>query len=156
MIRVAEADTYMHQRSVPDLLSDAGPTWRSVREQKRFEQPLSACPPEGPEALPACSLFQGTKAWLEPRLEPAENSSIHQPEHAQVPSTEAGVRAMGREPIDARRVTARRTRRIAARPAFLLGRSAWGHVNRDRTPREKDSGPSGHHRFIKLLLLNYF
>ena len=24
------------------------------------------------EALQACSLFQGTKAWLEPRLEPAE------------------------------------------------------------------------------------
>jgi len=35
-------------------------------------QPLNACPPEGPEALQACSLFQGTKAWLEPRLEPAE------------------------------------------------------------------------------------
>ena len=35
-------------------------------------RPLNACPPEGPEALQACSLFQGTKAWLEPRLEPAE------------------------------------------------------------------------------------
>jgi hypothetical protein len=35
-------------------------------------QPLNACPPEGPEALQAYSLFQGTKAWLEPRLEPAE------------------------------------------------------------------------------------
>ena len=35
-------------------------------------QPLNACLPEGPEALQACSLFQGTKAWLEPRLEPAE------------------------------------------------------------------------------------
>ena len=31
-------------------------------------RPLNACPPEGPEALQACSLFQGTKAWLEPRL----------------------------------------------------------------------------------------
>ena len=42
---------------------------RSVRRSVR---PLNACPPEGPEALQACSLFQGTKAWLEPRLEPAE------------------------------------------------------------------------------------
>ena len=41
----------------------------------RSVQPLNACPPVGPEALQACSLFQGTKAWLEPRLEPAENSS---------------------------------------------------------------------------------
>ena len=45
---------------------------RSVREQRRSVQPLNACPPEGPEALLACSLFQGSKAWLEPRLEPAE------------------------------------------------------------------------------------
>jgi hypothetical protein len=45
---------------------------RSVREQRRSIQPLNACPPEGPEALLACSLFQGSKAWLEPRLEPAE------------------------------------------------------------------------------------
>ena len=43
---------------------------RSV--QLFFEQ-LNACPPEGPEALQACSLFQGSKAWLEPRLEPAES-----------------------------------------------------------------------------------
>ena len=35
-------------------------------------RPLNSCPPEGPEALQACSLFQGTKAWLDPRLEPAE------------------------------------------------------------------------------------
>ena len=41
----------------------------------RSVQPLNACPPVGPEALQACSLFQGTKVWLEPRLEPAENSS---------------------------------------------------------------------------------
>ena len=32
-------------------------------------RPLNACPPVGPEALQAWSLFQGTKAWLEPRLE---------------------------------------------------------------------------------------
>ena len=38
-------------------------------------QPRNACPPEGPEALQACSLFQGTKAWLEPRLEHLLNSS---------------------------------------------------------------------------------
>ena len=36
---------------------------------RRFCSPLNACPPVGPEALQAWSLFQGTKAWLEPRLE---------------------------------------------------------------------------------------
>ena len=38
-------------------------------------RPLNACPPEGSEALQACSLFQGTKAWLEPRLWNLLNSS---------------------------------------------------------------------------------
>ena len=52
---------------------------RSV--QLFFEQ-LNACPPEGPEALQACSLFQGSKAWLEPRLEPAET-------HPALPGREA-------------------------------------------------------------------
>jgi hypothetical protein len=57
--------------SVPDLMSDACPT--AVRRPvQRSVRPLNACPPEGPEALQACSLFQGSKAWLEPRLEPAE------------------------------------------------------------------------------------
>lgn len=52
------------------------------RSVQLFFRPLNACPPEGPEALQACSLFQGSKAWLEPRLEPAET-------HPALPGREA-------------------------------------------------------------------
>ena len=58
--------------SVPDLVSDAYPNRLFGVHLFASVRPLNACPPEGPEALQACSLFQGTKAWLEPRLEPAE------------------------------------------------------------------------------------
>ena len=34
--------------------------------------------------------------------------------------------------------------------AFLLCRVPVKHVNRDRTMRDKDSGPSGHHRWMEL------
>ena len=34
--------------------------------------------------------------------------------------------------------------------AFLLCRVPVKHVNRDRTMRDKDSGPSGHHRWTDL------
>ena len=53
-------------------MADACPICCSVFNLFESVRPLNACPPEGPEALQACSLFQGTKAWLEPRLEPAE------------------------------------------------------------------------------------
>ena len=45
---------------------------------------------------------------------------------------------------------ASRTKRIVARPAFLLCRVPVKHVNHDRTLREKDSGPSVHHRWTEL------
>ena len=79
-----------------------------------------------------------TRARAPPELPRTPHSAPHTQPH--------GVH--GLRPVS--RFGRRRTKRIAARPAFLLGRSAWGHVNRDRTPREKDSGPSGHHRGIEL------
>ena len=50
-------------------MSDACPAFCSAFLFGVSVRPLNACPPVGTEALQAWSLFQGTKAWLEPRLE---------------------------------------------------------------------------------------
>ena len=52
-------------------MSDACPTGCSAFSSA-FCSALNAFLPEGPEALQACFLSQGTKARLELRLEPAE------------------------------------------------------------------------------------
>ena len=75
MVESVGTDAQAAKRSVPDLMSDACPAFCSTFLFGVSVRPLNACPPVGPEALQACSLFQGTKAWLEPRLEPAEKAS---------------------------------------------------------------------------------